>query len=81
MESIGIQARDAWKGGGMNEHDIEKAMRFDYSAGTEEFREKLLAECLDALDIDDEIRVIPEQTLDLLAAAGDPHAILGSLDD
>ena len=58
------------------ERTIERLMRQDLSAGTEVFREELLARCLDVLDADDDTCVeVDDSDLEMLAAAGAPHAI------
>ena len=53
---------------------IGRLMGQDLSAGTEEFREKLLARCLAELNADDGIAEVPDDDLELLAAAGDVFA-------
>lgn len=54
---------------------IERLMKQDLSAGTEAFREDLLARCLDVLASDeDRCEEIDDSDLELLAAAGTPYA-------
>lgn len=51
---------------------IEQAMAFDFSAGTERFRENLLQRCLAAIDDkQDGVMELDDAELDMLAAAGD----------
>ena len=63
----------------MNEHDLEQLLSQDLSAGTDEFRDALLARCLAVLNADSYGHEIDDDALDLLAAAGDPfvNGILG----
>ena len=56
----------------MNEEEIARILGKGFSAGTESFRDDLLKRCLAALDAEDEARVVPDDELELLAAAGDP---------
>lgn len=57
------------------ERMIGRLMKQDLSAGTEAFREDLLARCLDVLDADesDECKEVSDSELDMLAAAGIPY--------
>ena len=57
------------------ERMIKRLMKQDLSAGTEAFREDLLARCLDVLDSDeDRCEEVDDSDLELLAAAGTPYA-------
>lgn len=58
------------------EQMIRTLMQADLSAGTEAFREELLARCLDELDAGscDGGAELDDSALDLLAAAGDAFA-------
>ena len=58
------------KRSGMDEKQITNVLERDYSEGTEEFREGLLARCLDVLDAGDEINEVGDEDLEMLAAAG-----------
>jgi len=62
----------------VNDHEfelkLERLMKQDLSAGTEAFREDLLGRCLSVLDTEEPGVEIPDEALDLLAAAGDPRA-------
>ena len=49
---------------------IEQLMKLDFSIGTEAFRDKLLSRCLAVLNMGDECMVVPDDELELLAAAG-----------
>ena len=53
---------------------IERLMKQDFSAGTEEFRDGLLERCLAVLDAGNEGAPLDDEALDMLAAAGDVHA-------
>ena len=59
------------------ERIIGRLMKQDLSAGTEAFREDLLARCLEVLDADDgEDGVeVSDSDLKMLAAAGSPYAL------
>lgn len=65
------------------ENRLEQLLKQDLSAGTEAFRDELLARCLAVLDdgsaADDspDVAELDDSVLDLLAAAGD----LSALDD
>ncbi len=51
---------------------IEQAMAFDFSRGTERFRESLLQRCLSAIDDKQNgVMELDDAELDMLAAAGD----------
>ena len=56
---------------------LERLLQQDLSAGTEEFRDELLARCLDVLDADDAVDEIDDSLLDTLAAAGDVYSAQG----
>ena len=64
----------------MNEREIEKLLAQDLSAGSEAFRDELLSRCLAVLGTEEsafvatrgDVRVLEDETLDMLAAAGDP---------
>ena len=56
------------------EHMLERLAKYDFAAGTEAFRDALLARCLAVLDADDEGIVLDDSDLDMLAAAGDLSA-------
>lgn len=73
----------------MDARELEKmlahGLKQDYSEGTEEFRDALLARCLDELDTnvagdhaEDFYLELEDSELELLAAAGDLHAQLRS---
>lgn len=49
---------------------IEQLMKLDLSIGTETFRDNLLSRCLAVLNMGDECMVVPDDELELLAAAG-----------
>ena len=55
---------------------LGRLMKQDFSAGTEAFRDGLLERCLAELDSEDEGRVLDDDELDMLAAAGDPFAYM-----
>ena len=59
----------------MNDQEFEmtlkRLMTQNFAAGSEAFREALLARCLTVLDEDDEVVVLDDSDLDLVAAAGD----------
>ena len=63
------------------ERMVQRAMKQDLSAGTEAFRDALLARCLEELDADDEARCLDDDDLDMLAAAGDANLFGTSLDN
>jgi len=50
---------------------LEHLMKQDFSVGTDDFSEKLLASCLTVLNADEEGALVDDAFLDLLAAAGD----------
>ena len=52
------------------EQTLERLMKQDFSAGTDEFREALLERCLAELD-DGEGKELDDSVLDMLAAAGE----------
>lgn len=61
-----------------SEDKLRQLLKQDFSIGTEEFRDKLLARCLEMLDSDGsaaddalDCRDLSDDDLDLLAAAGD----------
>lgn len=56
------------------ERELTRLMRLDFSAGTETFRDTLLARCLEILRATEGAE-IPDEVLDLLAAAGDSSTI------
>ena len=58
------------------EEMLERVMKADFSAGTEAFRDALLARCLAELDAGsaDDGAELDDDDLGLLAAAGDPDA-------
>lgn len=58
---------------------LERVMKADFSAGTEAFREGLLARCLAELDADALTIDLDAADLELLAAAGDATRTWGSL--
>ena len=66
------------KEAGMDEKDIKQAFSYDFSEGTEAFRDDLLARCLttlqDCAEDEDEGIVLEDEELDMLAAAGDIYA-------
>lgn len=53
---------------------LGRLMKQDLSTGTEAFREALLGRCLSVLGAKDSGVEIPDEALDLLAAAGDSGA-------
>lgn len=65
------------------ENKLQQMLKLDLSAGTEAFRDDLLARCLDVLGSDSasndpsEGIELDDATLDLLAAAGDLSALHG----
>lgn len=56
---------------------LKRLLQQDLSAGTEVFRDELLARCLDVLDADDGVDEIDDSLLDMLAAAGDVYSAQG----
>lgn len=50
---------------------LERLLQRDPSAGSEAFREDLLARCLEVLGADDEVVALDDDELDMLSAAGD----------
>ena len=69
------------KEGDMNEVKIRQLFQQDLSVGTESFRNALLEQCLETLRDSENGSVISDETLDLLAAAGDPFAQAPSSND
>jgi len=73
----------------MDEANIERALGYDHSQGTEEFREDLLQRCLAVLAAGAEIHhggglpypaqvaELDDDALDMLAAAGDAYTRQG----
>ena len=64
---------------------LQQLLAQDLSAGTETFRDELLARCLDLLGTDDaavhdmaDAYELADSDLELLAAAGDPSSIHSS---
>ena len=55
----------------MNDERLERALAYDFSAGTEAFRDDLLRRCLEVLRTEGSVELDDEQ-LELLSAAGDP---------
>ena len=68
----------------MNERELDKMLeqllQQDLSAGTEEFRDELLARCLAVLDAEDGVGEIDDGLLDMLAAAGDVYSAQAEAD-
>ena len=67
----------------MTDQEIRDALARDYSAGTEAFRDALLARCLAVLGSDDEatdlrVRDLCDEDLELLAAAGPGRDLTGA---
>ena len=56
------------------EQKLQQLLKQDLSAGTESFRDALLARCLDELGADEDGSELDDEALDLLAAAGDAFA-------
>ena len=63
----------------MDERELEgllkSVLKQNLSAGTEAFRDSLLQRCLYELNSSDEIRVLNDNELDMLAAAGNPDLL------
>ena len=59
----------------MGEGELEHILAHDFSVGTEDFREALLARCLEILDAQDNVRPLGIEELNWLCAAGDPFAV------
>lgn len=59
------------------EQMLEQSLQHDYSVGTEAFRDELLERCLTVLGAGDEGRVIADDDLEMLAAAGDVKLGIG----
>lgn len=59
------------EGGSMEESEIAQVLSYDFSVGTEEFREQLLGRCLSVLDFGDQVMPLSDEYLQHLAAAGD----------
>ena len=57
------------------EQMLERIMKVDFSAGTEAFRDALLARCLEVL-CEDGIACISDDDLEMVAAAGNAGAQL-----
>ena len=57
----------------MNDNEIIKLLK-EWATPDESFREDLLQRCLKEIDQDGE--ELDDDTLDLLAAAGDPHTLM-----
>lgn len=60
------------------EHMLTQLMQHDFSEGTDEFRDALLAQCVEALDSSEPDSAsnlyefeLPDEALDLISAAGD----------
>lgn len=58
------------------EQTLERVLSQDFSDGTEAFRDELLNRCLAVLESDEHASVIPDEELEMLAAAGDIHQIV-----
>ena len=56
----------------MDEERIARILSRGFSDGTESFRDDLLDRCLAVLGAEDQGRVVSDEELELLAAAGDP---------
>ncbi len=61
----------------MDEKEFASMFKYDFSAGTESFRDALLEQCFEALREGEDGLPIADDELDLLAAAGDPTVMLG----
>ena len=55
----------------MGEQRIRQLFGYDFSKGTEEFRDELLERCLSELDSDNRVLELDDEALELLSAAGD----------
>ena len=62
----------------MTEQEIGRALGERYSAGTEAFRDALLARCLAVLGSDNQPVELMDEGLARLAAAGDPTSFWGT---
>lgn len=71
IEGSGLRKRGPEVNEGAFEQSLERLMRQDLSTGTEAFRERLLAECLDAIAQGDDCVELDDDELEMLAAAGD----------
>ena len=60
----------------MEDERLEKLLAYDFSSGTEPFREALLGRCLEILQAMDDADELDEDELELLAAAGDAQSML-----
>ncbi len=67
------------KGASMNEVEIADALR-QLTAVDAEFSERLLRRCLSVID-EEGCRVIDDDDLDMLAAAGSPYASFELIED
>ena len=56
----------------MNEHEIERILGQDFSAGTETFRDTLLERCLELLARQEDGIELDDGDIEMLAAAGVP---------
>lgn len=61
----------------MDEDELRRILSQDLSAGTEAFRDALLARCLQVLGKNGAAAELADEELELLAAAGDPSATGG----
>ena len=62
----------------MDEKEITRILRQDLSVGTEAFRDNLLARCIAELGTDDYAIELDDADLELLSAAGDISAQIGT---
>ena len=56
---------------------LERLLSHSFSEGTDEFCEALLERCIESLGTDEEVEKLSDETLELLAAAGDVTAAFG----
>ena len=56
------------------EQNVQRLMKQDFSAGTEAFRDALLVRCLNELGNAEDGIELDDETLDMLAAAGNVFA-------
>ena len=59
----------------MDERDVERILSHDFAAEATEFHDRLLDRCLAVLR-QNGFRVLEDEDLEMLAAAGNPHEML-----
>ena len=57
----------------MGDMNIEGLLKYDFSIGTQRFRDSLLERCISVIEAHSSSTVLDDSTLSLLSAAGDPN--------